>query len=57
MTHLNAYSQKYKDLINNSTIIGSIYRPPNTKPKEFNNQYKELMKRLAREKKKQRNQY
>ena len=38
---------------NNSTIIGSIYRPPNTKPKEFNNQYKELMKTLAKEKNKE----
>ena len=35
------------------TIIGSIYRPPNTSSKEFNNQYKELMKTLTKEKNKE----
>ena len=38
---------------NKSIIIESIYRPPNTKPKEFNNQYKTLMKLLNKEKNKE----
>ena len=38
---------------NKSIIIGSIYRPPITNPKEFNNQYKELMETLAKEKNKE----
>ena len=33
--------------------MGSIYRPPNTSPKDFDYQYKELMKTLAKEKNKE----
>ena len=50
---MNAYSPEIKGSHNNTITIGSIYRPPNTKPKEFNTQYKELMKRLANEKNKE----
>ena len=32
-------------------IIGSIYRPPNNKPKKFNQQYKQLVTKLKTEKK------
>ena len=32
-------------------IIGSIYQPPNTKPKEFNIQYKSMLAKFTQEKK------
>ena len=35
------------------TIIGSIYRPPNTNAKEFNNQYNAIIKTLTKEKNKE----
>ena len=34
-----------------SIIIGSIYRPPNTKPREFISQYQHMLTRLKLEKK------
>ena len=34
-----------------SIIVGSIYCPPNTKPKDFNNQYQNMLSRLKLEKK------
>ena len=40
-------NQKAKKLI----IIGSIYCPPNTKPREFINQYQHMLTRLKLEKK------
>ena len=38
---------------NKPTIIGSIYRPPNTNAKEFNNQYNAIIKTLTKEKNKE----
>ena len=35
-----------------STIIGSIYHPPNTKPRDFINQYQHMLTRFKSEKKK-----
>ena len=38
-----------KRKMKSSLIIGSIYRPPNTKPKEFNDQYQLMMNALKME--------
>ena len=38
---------------NKPIIIGSIYRPPNTNVKEFNNQYNSIIKTLSKEKHKE----
>ena len=39
-------SKKHKTI-----IVGSIYQPPNTKPKDFNTQYNQMLARLKCEKK------